>query len=214
MILPKRIWKDIIVDDTLTDYEISSDGRVRNKKTKKLLKLQDDKDGYKIVSLHRPRRKFRVHRLVAIAFIPNPNNLPYVNHIDEVKYNNIVTNLEWCTVEYNNNYGTRNKRLSEKLKGKSNPYMKENNPMYSDDVKELFSQRMKGNKIGARKVICFNNYQVYDSLKDCAIALDCDSSSLSRVCSGRYKKVLSHKNVYVYAMYYDEFLKILESMEG
>lgn len=56
---------------------------------------------------------YKVHRLVAIAFIPNPDNLPHINHKDENKLNNNPNNLEWCDNSYNNNYGTRNKRIAK-----------------------------------------------------------------------------------------------------
>ena len=67
--------------------------------------------------LRTPTKKpvFRtIHRLVAEAFIPNPDDLPIINHKDENKLNNVVSNLEWCTHKYNSNYGTINKRLSKK----------------------------------------------------------------------------------------------------
>ena len=58
---------------------------------------------------------FKVHRLVAQAFIPNPNNYKEVNHKDENKANNVVTNLEWCDRKYNQNYGTRTEKCSKKV---------------------------------------------------------------------------------------------------
>lgn len=97
-------YKDIKDYEDL--YEVSDTGLVRNKATGRILKLTRDKDGYLQVSLYKDgiRKTYRVHRLVAQAFIPNPNNYSEVNHIDENKTNNNVENVEWCSRQYNNEY--------------------------------------------------------------------------------------------------------------
>ena len=84
----------------------------------RILTQSDNTHGYMKVNLtkHDQKRTFKVHRLVAIHFLDNPNNLPCVNHKDENKLNNNVDNLEWCTKAYNNSYGTKAKRQSETRK--------------------------------------------------------------------------------------------------
>lgn len=109
-----EIWKNTVED--CIHYEVSNLGRVRNKKTGKVLKCNAKKNGYLQVSIaHGKHTDTSVHRIVAKAFIPNPNNYKYVNHKDENKHNNNVENLEWCTMKYNNNYGigslARNSRV-------------------------------------------------------------------------------------------------------
>ena len=76
------------------------------------IKNQIERKGYERVHLYKDKKGkyFKIHRLVAMAFIPNPDNLPQVNHRDENKTNNRVDNLEWCTQEYNLNYGTATRR--------------------------------------------------------------------------------------------------------
>lgn len=78
---------------------------------------------YKAVNLNKNGKakvNARIHRIVAEAFIPNPNNLPYVNHIDENPKNNHVDNLEWCDCKYNNNYKNHNLKVSNSQKGMVN----------------------------------------------------------------------------------------------
>ena len=100
LIYMKEQWKDI------ADYEVSDLGRVRNKKTKRILRLGKDSGGYVQVNLYNDgeRKSIKIHRLVASTFIPNPLNLPQINHIDENKTNNNVENLEWCSAQYNIDY--------------------------------------------------------------------------------------------------------------
>lgn len=103
-------WKDINGFEGL--YQVSNQGRIKNKHNK-VLSLRKDKGYFKVHLWKNSVSKwFLVHRLVAKAFIENPYNLPQVNHKDEDKTNNKVENLEWCTFEYNMNYGTRNERCS------------------------------------------------------------------------------------------------------
>ena len=108
-------WKEIAGYEGL--YEVSDLGRVKSLKygKEKILKPGKDTRGYLNVILFKDgkSKNSKVHRLVAEAFIPNPNNLDTVNHKDEVKTNNTVTNLEWMSIKDNNNYGTRNKRVAE-----------------------------------------------------------------------------------------------------
>lgn len=108
-----EIWKDIKNYEGL--YQISNLGNVKSyhkRSNGNLLKLPI-KRGYYQVGLRKngTRKYYQVHRLVAETFIENKDNLPQVNHKDENKLNNNVDNLEWCTVSYNNTYGSRIERV-------------------------------------------------------------------------------------------------------
>lgn len=119
-------WKPI--KDYENFYEISNLGRVRSLdrivcrvngnyfKKEKNLKLKRLTNGYFGVGLCKNNeiKYCMIHRLVAEAFIPNPDNLPCVNHKDENKSNNCVDNLEWCTYSYNNSYNNRAKKIALK----------------------------------------------------------------------------------------------------
>ena len=91
------------------DYAVTVDGGVISLKSNKSLRTYDNGHGYKTVRLcigGKPKTYY-VHRLVAGAFVENPNGYPEVNHIDEDRGNNRAENLEWCTSKYNKNYGHR-----------------------------------------------------------------------------------------------------------
>lgn len=112
-----EIWRDIEGYEGI--YQVSNKGRVKSlyKGSERILKLHDNGIGYLRAHLTKENtsKHIRVHRLVAQAFIPNPYNLPEINHRDENKKNNCVENLEWCDRRYNVNYGTRNERTSRKI---------------------------------------------------------------------------------------------------
>ena len=103
-----EIWKPVPDYEEL--YEVSNLGRVRSLfKGDRILKQGIGSTGYKIVTLCRKgtQKTVNVHRLVASCFIPNPHNFPCINHKDENRLNNAVSNLEWCSYYYNNVYGDR-----------------------------------------------------------------------------------------------------------
>lgn len=130
----KEIWKDITGYEGL--YQISNTGIIRSHdrlivippnpkstygfsyiKKGQIIKQITDKSGYMKVLLYDKnsnRKNAFVHKLVAIEFVDNTDNLPQINHKDENKSNNCVSNLEWCTAKYNTNYGTCIKKRSEK----------------------------------------------------------------------------------------------------
>ena len=99
------------------NYTIDENGNVFSKKRNRYLKPIKHKSGYPTVNLfsNGESKSFSIHRLVATAFIPNPKNLKEINHKDENPENPNVDNLEWCTRQYNNNYGGRTDKCIEKL---------------------------------------------------------------------------------------------------
>lgn len=97
-------------------YAITSCGRVWSYGRQKFLKPKITKDNYLRIGLYKnnERKQYFIHRLVAQAYLPNEQNLPVVNHKDEIKSHNYINNLEWCTTQYNNIYNGRAKRIAKK----------------------------------------------------------------------------------------------------
>lgn len=124
----KEYWKPIIGYENL--YKISNLGNILSLRKNRILKHHMITGGYFVVQLSKKgkSRNWLVHRLVAEAFIDNPNKLPEINHKDENKANNAVSNLEWCTHEYNMNYNNLGKRAKIK---------KELNELYKQEERIL-----------------------------------------------------------------------------
>lgn len=185
MILIRYTYKIFIYEmekiDNFDNYEVSELGIVRSVDTTvvcknnrklplkgKVLHQYLNRKGYLTVNIRSNSGKYykmSVHRLVANAFIPNPDNLMCVNHKDENKSNNRVSNLEWCTNNYNINYGTRNKRIS-----KSNI----NNTKTS---KEIIQMDINNNIL-----------RVWPSMNQIKRELNYSPGSIYNCCKGIYKK--------------------------
>lgn len=183
-----EVWKDIPGYEGL--YQVSTWGNVRTKDDFKLLKLHDLR-GYKSITLSKDKtqKSFRVHRLVAIAFIPNLNSYPVINHKDENPSNNHVENLEWCTYSYNNNYGTRNARASKK--------MKENwKAKGCGDKPDLRKTRYKSKKV-AQYDMQGNLIDIYDSIAEAETVTGTCHSSISRATRGLQNYAYGYKWVLV-----------------
>ena len=157
-------WKEI--KDYDGEYYVSNFGRVRNKT--RLLNPYKTQKGYRGVRLTKNNvvKNYLVHRLVATAFIDNPNNYPTVNHKDENKDNNRTDNLEWCSYSYNNNYGNRNKTVSEKM---SVPVI------CIDEV---------------------GNRERFNSLREGALSKGCFASNIWKVLSGKRKTTGGYRWIY------------------
>lgn len=158
-----EIWKDIKDYEGL--YQVSNLGRVKslanrsNHKKELILKQHKYKGYYKVNLCKNGKRKLcSVHRLVAEAFIQNPENLPCVNHKDENKLNNCIENLEWCTHGYNNSYGTRLERVFKKLS------------------KKVLQYDLNGNFI-----------KEYSSVSEAAKYVNGSAANICSVISGRYR---------------------------
>ena len=175
--LSGETWRPVVGYENY--YSVSNLGRVKsiiriveNKNSKilrgeRILKQSVKKNGYLSVPLqvNKNKKNFMVHRLVAAAYLPEKNGNLHVNHKDENKSNNNIENLEWCTQKYNNNYGSRNERISKANKGK----------IIGDrpDLSVIFKSMVSNGAFGAKKVykVDMQDYSiitVYDSISQAA----------------------------------------------
>lgn len=181
----KELWKDVVGYEGR--YQVSNMGRVKSLERKvwngrgygtvseKILKPRKNKYGYLDVLLHRDgkAKRYRVNRLVASAFIPNPQGLPEVNHINEDKTDNSLENLAWVTHKENINHGTRTERQAEKLRGKKQT---------EEHVRKRSKPIMAIDKISGLIV-------EFSSSMEAERVLGINHSNITQCCKGRYKTV-------------------------
>ena len=165
-----EIWKD--VPGYIGLYKVSNYGRVKSVKKQLVLKTSGSGNRYKTVALCNGMRKtFRLHRLVAAAFIPNPDNKPCIDHIDGDRTNNHADNLRWVTYLENNNNPITKKRLSE------------NNAKNMQGKKGVLHPNSKPVKM-MKNGICLKTYQsIHLAKKD-----GFNDTLIIRCCKGRMKK--------------------------
>ncbi len=156
-------------------YQISSYGRVYSVKRGKFLKPQSDK-GYLQVRLYKNKKGkfYLIHRLVATAFIPNPLHLPQVNHINEIKTENHVENLEWCTASYNCNYGSRTARILSKTL--AHPNWKKSREKCGTPKKAVLQFTLNGEFV-----------KEYPSTCEASRQTKINQGNISQCCNGKYK---------------------------
>ena len=188
------------------NYLITSHGRVFSLKDThdnyrmKEIKQYKGSNGYLCFSASNKSKKkvLSIHRLVAKSFIPNPYNKPQVNHIDEDKTNNHVSNLEWVTVKENANHGTRNKRVSKSLKGRTlSEEHKQNLSLNHSNFKGTNNPCKTKSVIGFKINGCDIKYYKY--INECKKD-GFSSGNVSSCCQGKRNKHKGYKWFYT-----DEF---------
>lgn len=199
-------------------YAVTDDGRVWSYRRKIYLKPGVDRYGYFIVSLRKNgvNKTRLVHQLVAKAFIPNPENKPQVNHINEIKTDNRVENLQWVTAKENVNHGTRNQRASDAA---SKPvYCVELDTVYKSTAEAAKALRVSESSVGfcctgrqnnvigyhlrymdkkekikiprksiKKAIYCVELDRVFESQKEAAAELGLSNGGISNCCNGRLK---------------------------
>lgn len=168
------MWKIIPVDN---NYEASNDGQVREIKTNKIISQWLDKDGYLITTLS--GKLYRVHRLIALTFISNPNNLPVVNHKNFDKSDNHVANLEWVTYSENSKHSFAGKHREKSLID------------WANKVQHLGAEASK-TKV-AQYDLQNNLLNVFDSQREASEKTGTCRSSITRCITGHRKTAGGYK---------------------
>ncbi|MDF2881531.1 MAG: hypothetical protein K0R54_2088 [Clostridiaceae bacterium] len=180
----QEIWRDIEGYEGL--YKISDLGRVYSFTKNLIRKPFIMNNGYKAITLSKNDKvkRFLVHRLVAKAFIPNPNNYPCINHKDECKANNFVDNLEWCTHKYNMNYNNLHERITNNIDYKNRKpidYSKEIFKINAEKTRKRLSKKVHQYDLN------MNLIKTWNSTKECG-RNGFNQSCVWHCCHGLYEQ--------------------------
>lgn len=195
----QEIWKDI--PEYKGYYQVSNLGRVKGLKytfwatrqfrtlPERILKPNKNKSGYYYVVLHKNRKgkTWKVHRLVALAFIPNPDNKPCVDHIDTNTTNNNVENLRWCTHKENINNPLTKQKLIKSGVYTITQEMRERAKKGYQKNKEYILKKIK--QAVAKPVYCVETDILYESVTEAGRQLNINPSNISAACKGKFKKI-------------------------
>ena len=175
-----EIWKDVVSYEGF--YEVSNLGRIRNKRTKNLLTSYINEHGYCVIGLYNRKSSktvhYRVHRLVAYAFIGNPDKKRTVNHADGNKQNNCVENLEWATHKENLEHARRMGLIvcTEKQRNAAKRNIWRNKLLSNNNRKKVFSIDADGNKT------------FFESIREAAKSVGVNPSAIVNCLKGKTRK--------------------------
>ena len=170
-------WKTI---KDFEDYKVSDIGEVFSIKRNKMLKPYEKKNYLGVYLYQNNVRKFMtIHRLVALAFIDNPNNYPQINHKDENTKNNVVENLEWCSAKYNANYGNHKEKIRQRML--TNNHFK--GKQHSEISKQKMSLAKRGKPSNRKRKVVIDGVE-YDSITTAMIKLKVGTKKIYKMLKG------------------------------
>ena len=169
-------------EDILPRYWINEKGQITNKETGKTIKWLISRHGYYYCHLwtNNRSRYIRMHRLLALAFIPNPNNYPLVRHLNDIKTDNRLENLVW---------GTMSENMKDSIK----------NGKYNQEASEKarnIGRKISGTKC-SKKVLCIETNTIFNNTKEAGDWLGVDRAGISGCCRGKYKTIKGYHWKYV-----------------
>ena len=169
-------------EDILPRYWINEEGQITNKETGKTIKWLISRHGYYYCHLwtNNRSRYIRMHRLLALAFIPNPNNYPLVRHLNDIKTDNRLENLAW---------GTMSENMKDSIK----------NGKYNQEASEKarnIGRKISGTKC-SKKVLCIETNTIFNNTKEAGDWLGVNRAGIGGCCRGKYKTVKGYHWKYV-----------------